>query len=306
PGLPNRYVTRIAIDKNNHNKVFVTFGGFTSDNLYVTTNGGSSWADSSGSLPNLPLRTIVIHPNDSNKIYVGAELGIYESTNGGSSWNVSSTAPTNTAVDELFWMNTTLVAATHGRGIFTQETVASTFSDVATNYWAYSFIERLYNSGITSGCAAGLYCPEDSVTRGQMAVFLEKGIHGSGFAPANVAPTFNDTAGHWAEDWIEALKTDGITSGCLVGYYCPENPVTRAQMAVFLLKAKHGSSYTPPAVGADTGFTDVAVDYWAAAWIKQLAAEGITGGCAAGLYCPENAVTRAQMAVFLVKAFNLP
>ncbi|HNA89714.1 MAG TPA: hypothetical protein PK989_10425, partial [Anaerolineales bacterium] len=105
PGLPNRYVTRIAIDKNNHNKVFVTFGGFTSDNLYVTTNGGSSWADSSGSLPNLPLRTIVIHPNDSNKIYVGAELGIYESTNGGSSWNVSSTAPTNTAVDELFWMN---------------------------------------------------------------------------------------------------------------------------------------------------------------------------------------------------------
>ncbi|PKN93180.1 MAG: hypothetical protein CVU44_12185, partial [Chloroflexi bacterium HGW-Chloroflexi-6] len=46
--------------------------------------------------------------------------------------------------------------------------------------------------------------------------------------------------------------------------------------------------------------------YWAAAWIKQLAAEGITGGCGAGNYCPDRPVTRAQMAVFLVKAFNLP
>jgi hypothetical protein len=46
--------------------------------------------------------------------------------------------------------------------------------------------------------------------------------------------------------------------------------------------------------------------YWAAAWIKQLVAEGITAGCGAGAYCPEAAVTRAQMAVFLVKTFNLP
>ena len=73
-------------------------------------------------------------------------------------------------------------------------------------------------------------------------------------------------------------------------------------MAVFFLKGMHGSSYTPPAVGASTGFTDVATDYWAAAWIKQLAAEGITGGCGSGNYCPDATVTRAQMAVFLLKA----
>ncbi len=181
----------------------------------------------------------------------------------------------------------------------------SSFSDTET-HWATTYIERLYASGITSGCGSGLYCPDSSVTRGQMAVFLEKGIHGAGFVPTDVAPSFNDTAGHWAEDWIEALKTDGVTYGCLVGYYCPEGAVTRAQMAVFLLKATHGAAYTPPAVGADTGFTDVAIDYWAAAWIKQLAAEGITGGCGTGLYCPENSVTRGEMAVFLVKAFSLP
>ena len=192
-----------------------------------------------------------------------------------------------------------------------------TFADVqpthpfsgAPNVWYYDSVLKLYNNGITGGCVTTpdlLYCPNDTVTRGQMAVFLEKGIHTSAFTPPDVAATFTDTVGHWAEDWIEALKSDGITGGCGNNQYCPDDSVTRAQMAIFLLRAKYGAGYTPPSVGADTGFADVATDYWAAAWIKQLAAEGITGGCGNGNYCPDTAVTRAQMAVFLVKTFNLP
>jgi peptide/nickel transport system substrate-binding protein len=183
----------------------------------------------------------------------------------------------------------------------------TSFSDLNNSYWAWQYVERLYNAGITGGCSTSplIYCPEDQVTRAQMAVFLEKGMaFPASFNPPNAAPTFTDTVGHWAEDWIEALKNDGVTSGCATGLYCPEDPVTRAQMAVFLLKAKHGTSYTPPAA---TGvFTDVPVGYWADKWIEQLATEGITGGCATGLYCPDDPVTRAQMAVFLVKTFNLP
>ena len=183
---------------------------------------------------------------------------------------------------------------------------ASSFADVSGTHWASAWIERLYAAGITGGCGSNplIYCPENSVTRAQMAVFLEKGLHGSSMIPANVTPTFTDTSGHWAEDWIEALKNDGITSGCGTGIYCPESTVTRAQMAIFLLKATHGASYSPPP--ATGTFSDVPADYWSAAWIEQLAVEGITSGCAAGVYCPESAVTRAQMAVFLVKAFNLP
>ena len=113
---------------------------------------------------------------------------------------------------------------------------------------------------------------------------------------------------HWAVAWINELYTEGVTGGCSAAplRYCPDAVVTRAQMAVFLLKGIHGSSYTPPAVGVSTGFADVATDYWAAAWIKQLAAEGVTSGCGGGNYCPNDSVTRAQMAVFLVRAFNLP
>ncbi|PKN93178.1 MAG: hypothetical protein CVU44_12175 [Chloroflexi bacterium HGW-Chloroflexi-6] len=184
------------------------------------------------------------------------------------------------------------------------------FADVPLTYWAWDYIERLYNAGITGGCGANplIYCPENTVTRAQMAIFLERGMNGSGFSPPSASgAVFDDVAAsHWAAAWIEQLADDGITGGCGAGNYCPESPVTRAQMAVFLLKAMHGSSYLPPAVGASSGFSDVPANHWAAAWIKQLAAEDITSGCGAGNYCPDQSVTRAQMAVFLVRAFNLP
>lgn len=178
------------------------------------------------------------------------------------------------------------------------------FGDVADTYWAWNKIEKLYNAGITGGCSSLplLYCPTNTVTRAEMAVFLEKGLRGSSFFPADAPPTFSDTTGHWAEDWIEALKTDQITSGCNIGLYCPDSPVTRAQMAVFLLKAEHGSSYFPPDAASST-FGDT-VGHWAEDWIEQLALEGITSGCGNGNFCPDQAVTRDQMAVFLVATFN--
>ena len=187
----------------------------------------------------------------------------------------------------------------------------TTFEDVPSNYWAWSYIERLYDAGITGGCNVSppQYCPETIVNRAQMAVFLEKGIHGSSYVPPAVGLStgFGDVpTDYWAADWIKQLAAEAITAGCGNGNYCPEETVNRAQMAVFLLKSEHGAGYTPPAVGAGTGFGDVAEDYWAAAWIKQLAAEGVTAGCGGGNYCPTTPVTRAQMSVFLVKTFNLP
>ena len=186
-------------------------------------------------------------------------------------------------------------------------TPSTTFVDVPTSYWAWSWIERIYNAGITSGCTSSprQYCPDTAVTRAQMSVFLEKGKWGSGFVPPNVPATFADTGSHWAKNWIQALASDGITSGCGGGNYCPDYNVSRAQMAIFLLKAAHGSSYTPPAATGRV-FNDVASSYWAASWIEQLSNEGITGGCGSNNYCPDGPVTRAEMAVFLVKVFNLP
>ncbi len=186
---------------------------------------------------------------------------------------------------------------------------APIFADVPFSYWANSYIERFYNAGITSGCGTGplIYCPDDNVTRAQMAVFVLRATHGVSFMPPPATGTvFGDVpATHWAAAWIEQFYIEGFTAGCGGGNYCPEQvETTRAQMAVFLLRAKHGTNYVPPAPSGVFG--DVPVTYWAAAWIEQLAAEGITAGCGGGNYCPESSLTRAQMAVFLVRTLNLP
>ena len=191
-------------------------------------------------------------------------------------------------------------------------TSTSTFADVLPSDMTWHSIESLYSTGITGGCGQAplIYCPMAHVTRAQMAVFLERGIHGSSYSPPTAAGTitgFEDVqSSYWAAAWIKQLSKEGITGGCGSDNYCPESLVTRAQMAVFLLRSKYGVSYSPPAVGDTTGFSDVDVKYWASAWIKQLAMEGITSGCGSDNYCPETPVTRAQMAVFMVKAFNLP
>ena len=100
--------------------------------------------------------------------------------------------------------------------------------------------------------------------------------------------------------FIENIFHNGITGGCGGSNYCPTTSVNRGQMAVFLLKAKHGSQYVPPPC---TGiFPDVDCGLPFGAWIEELYHEGITGGCGGGNYCPNNPVTRAQMAVFLLKS----
>ena len=187
----------------------------------------------------------------------------------------------------------------------TQIAAAQTFSDVPTNHWAHSYVETLAANGITAGCGNGNYCPEDSVNRAQMAVFLERGMNGSDYVPpAASGNVFLDVgAGDFAANFIEQLYNDGITAGCGNNNYCSGVEVTRGQMAVFLLRAKYGAGYAPSAA---TGvFNDVDLGYWAASWIEALAAEGITAGCGDGIYCPDATVSRAQMAVFLVRTFDL-
>ncbi len=145
------------------------------------------------------------------------------------------------------------------------------------------------------------------MTRAQMAVFLLKAKHGSDYTPVACFPgVFLDVpCPSPFADWIQQLFQHGITGGCGPSMYCPEAPVTRAQMAVFLLKASLGSSYVPPdctgAVFADVPCSGGAFD----PWIEDLAGRGITGGCGGGNYCPGNSNTRGQMAVFLTKTFGL-
>jgi hypothetical protein len=115
----------------------------------------------------------------------------------------------------------------------------SVFLDVHPGDFAADWIEDIAARGITAGCGAGNYCPTSSVTRQQMAVFLLKTEHGSAYLPQPCGNVFGDVAcpGLFT-DWIEQLYTEGVTGGCSAEplLFCPTNPVTRGQMAVFLVR----------------------------------------------------------------------
>lgn len=157
-------------------------------------------------------------------------------------------------------------------------------------------IEKLAESGITKGCGGNNFCPLQSVTRQQMASFLVRaldlptaGAHGfADVTPSNV---------HQAD--IASLAAAGITRGCGRDDFCPGDAVTRQQMASFLVRALD----LEPAENVQ--FSDVSPDNVHAADIASLAAAGITVGCGGDRFCPEDVVTRQQMASFLVRALGL-
>jgi hypothetical protein len=239
-------------------------------------------------------------------------------TGGGNRWGDYSAMSADPADECTFWYTGEYYAVTSTAGWATRigafkipSCRATTFDDVSTFHFAYLWIEALAAEGITGGCSTTppLYCPDSAVTRGEMAVFLVRGIHGAAFVPPPATGTvFVDVPPiHPFARWIEQLFHDGITDGCGTSppRYCPGDSVTRAEMAVFLLRARHGAGFTPPAA-TGTVFGDVPASDPFAPWIEQLAAEGITAGCGGGNYCPTQVVTRAQMAIFLIRALDLP
>ena len=156
-------------------------------------------------------------------------------------------------------------------------------------------IEQMAALAITLGCEPALYCPADSVNRGQMASFLARAFG----LPAPSDDYFDDDAGSTHEDNINRVYEAGITTGYSDGTYRPGDIVNRAQMASFLARAV---GLAPIASGP---FVDVSGTH--AGNINAIAADGITAGCALGAtyYCPDDPVRRDQMASFLGRALDL-
>jgi hypothetical protein len=203
-------------------------------------------------------------------------------------------------------INATSAVLTNGSTTVTANTITP-FADVPAGHWALDYIQSIWAYGITGGCINPplTYCPDVFATRGEMAVIIERSIHTSAFNPGVLPLTFTDTNTTFAKYWIEALKADGITNGCSLTQYCPNMLITRAQMAIFLLRGKYTSAHVPtPATGLV--WLDVPKTYWAAAWAEELGTLHISSGCRVGGYfCPENYVTRTDMAVLVQRTFNL-
>ena len=215
--------------------------------------------------------------------------------------------------------------------------VGDSFTDVPRSHPFYKKVETLFHSGITAGCTATAYCPGDVVSRGQMAIFIARGIAGSG---PNV-PAAGIVGGH-AYDcssggvslFTDVAPTDSfckhahylgaqnVTLGCSGNRYCPAETVTRDAMASFIAKAVVAPaggaavplSYTDPGTGLSYScaagspslhFTDVPASSPFCKHIHYLWAKGIVSGCTATTYCPSSPVARDAMAKFISNGFGL-
>jgi len=182
------------------------------------------------------------------------------------------------------------------------ELCSTTFSDIQ-GHWAENFIRTIACNSITVGCGGGNYCPENYVTRAQMAVFIILSMGETG-STAVFNAYFDDIADDDFDPFINRMYELGITGGCGASgarTYCPNDPVTREQMAVFMVSAVLRDTIF--AYDASPYFLDVPSNHWAFKYIQKMYELGITGGCGGGNYCPTGYVTRAQMAIFLTSAF---
>lgn len=156
-------------------------------------------------------------------------------------------------------------------------------------------VAALWAGGVTSGCGGQwLFCPEEAVTRGEMAAFLSRGLG----LEVGAESAFTDVAHSPFASEIEAIYAAGLTDGCGPDTYCPGDEVTRGQMASFLARA-----LDLPVV-SDHPFVDVAGSLYEAD-IARIAAVSITRGCEEDRFCPHDPVTRQEMASFLARALEL-
>lgn len=186
----------------------------------------------------------------------------------------------------------------------TQRTTLKQFDDVEPGHFSFDGANQLYTRGITDGCATEplRYCPDTGVTRGQIAVFIVRAVLGTDEFEFPSEPFFADVpTEHPFFKWIQKFRELGYTSGCSPTGFCPSDPVTREQVAVFLVRVR---------LGPETEFTFSEIPVFADVeeasiffrWIQKLSELGITGGCGAQTFCPELAVTRGQMALFIIRA----
>lgn len=180
------------------------------------------------------------------------------------------------------------------------------FLDVPVESLFYTEIGKLSARGVTLGCGGGNYCPDQLVKREQMAAFIMRAL-GEFNPPAPATQRFNDVpSSNIFYPFIDRMAVLQITLGCGVNppLYCPGDPVLREQMAAFIIRAL--GEFSPP-TPASQRFNDVPPSNVFYAFIDRMAVRGITFGCSANppLYCPTDSVTRAQMAAFLVRAFDL-
>ncbi|MGH8934784.1 MAG: S-layer homology domain-containing protein [Acidimicrobiia bacterium] len=263
--------------------------------LVVPVGGGAAtvWAEVSGRA-----ESPVWAPDGQAIYFVRYDGDGYDGRTASEVWRASL----GLAPSQVFGDTSRIYFLDHTLGFI--DAVSNPFIDVPPGHLFETEIAWLASEGITKGCNPPIndrFCPDDQVTRAQMAAFLVRGLELTDDGGKN---WFTDDNGSIFEADINRLAAAGITKGCNPPFndrFCPEESVSRAQMASFLVRAR---GYTEGA--GDDLFVDDDHSVHEAD-IDRLGTAGVTKGCnppANDRYCPEDPVIRGQMAAFLYRALR--
>jgi hypothetical protein len=189
----------------------------------------------------------------------------------------------------------------------TQRFTATVFADVAAPAYYFDSVNLLSGKGITSGCGTNPldYCPTAPVTRAEVAILIVRSVYGGDNFTTSQTPYFADVGPtDFGFQWIQKMFELGITTGCGGGDFCPAGSVTRAEAAIFTIRARYGATANFD-VSPFGYFVDVPPGSFGYNWIQRMAMDNITTGCGALTYCPDEAATRGDMAIFIMRGcFN--
>jgi photosystem II stability/assembly factor-like uncharacterized protein len=154
-GLPDRWISTIVIDRNNHDHVYVALMGWEPDNLWETTDSGNTWSDISGSgltsIADAPISAIALHRSLPGWLFAGTDIGLFMSGDNGATWSTQAGDPGTVPVEQLLWKNDhTLLAVTHGRGMF-----------LARECSIVPEASKLYDGVVLDGVLPDIYASDD-------------------------------------------------------------------------------------------------------------------------------------------------
>ena len=168
-------------------------------------------------------------------------------------------------------------------------------------YWGATYVDFLYNAGITTGYEDGTFRPNQQISRQQFAVMLYRylGLNEADYADVELPFADNAKIGAYAVPAVKALYTEGIITGSTGSdgkiYFNPNNSLTRAQAATMI-----GRTQEKGYASVDLSFADGAkIPAYAADYIRTMAAQGVISGYTDGTFKPNNPITRGQMAKIL-------
>ena len=169
------------------------------------------------------------------------------------------------------------------------------FADVDSTNIFCAEIQWMLQQGITKGCSANEFCPKQVATRAQIASMFVRAL---GLTQTGDVDRFGDDNGSVHEQDINRLAYAGITLGCSANEYCPDEPMTRAQMASMFARAfQLTEGADVDRFGDDNGSVHEQN-------INRVAYAGITLGCAENEFCPDGLMLREQLAAFFYRAMN--